>query len=146
MAVMPWKRAIIKRSVLSASLLTCFLLSVGSTLAAQGAGHQAVNCESSAEAKASGIALSHAAAGDLQARAWAYSCVTCHGAGHFATEGIPTLAGMPADDIVKAMLAYASGERPGLLKSQIARGYDEAMLRRIGKWYENLPRDQGGQP
>ncbi len=120
MAVRPWRRSIIKRCMLPASLLACFLLSVGSALAAQRA--------------------------DPQARAWAYSCVTCHGAEHSATKGIPTLAGMPTDDIVKAMLAYASGERPGLLKRQISRGYDEAMLRRIGKWYENLPRNQGGQP
>lgn len=125
MAVMPWKRVTIKPSVLPASLLTCFLLSVGSALAAQGAGNQ----ES-----------------DPQARAWAYSCVTCHGAAHSPTKGIPTLAGMPTDDIVKAMLSYASGERPGLLKLQIARGYDEAVLRRIGKWYENLPRSQEEQP
>ncbi|MFW7341971.1 c-type cytochrome [Pollutimonas sp. H1-120] len=86
------------------------------------------------------------AAGDIQAKAWAYSCATCHGVDRSAVQGIPTLAGMPADDIVKAMLAYASGERPGALKGQIARGYDEAVLRRIGQWYESLPRGKAGQP
>lgn len=146
MPVVSLQGAIIKLSRLPAALLICYLLSIGSVLAAQDTGPEAINGDARSEAPASGTGLFQSPGGDLQARAWAYSCATCHGAGHSPTAGIPTLAGMPTDDIVKAMLAYASGERPGLLKRQISRGYDEAMLRRIGKWYENLPRDQGGQP
>lgn len=128
------------------AMLACLLLCIQSALAAAGVDHESVNGQAGSEAPAIAAGSDSAAAGDTQARAWAYSCATCHGAAHSAVQGIPTLAGMPADDIVKAMLAYAGGERPGVLKGQIARGYDEAVLHRIAQWYENLPRDKAGQP
>lgn len=121
------------------AMLACLFLCSGPAFAAQGMEPEAVNGRSGPEAPVF-------AAGDVQARSWAYSCATCHGTTRSAVQGIPTLAGMPADDIVKAMLAYASGERPGVLKGQIARGYDEAVLRRIGQWYESLPSAKAGQP
>ncbi|TEA77135.1 c-type cytochrome [Allopusillimonas ginsengisoli] len=120
MLVMRWKGAIITLKRWPVGLAICVALGVSPACIAQ-------------------------TTGDLQARDWAYSCATCHGIGHSAVKNIPTLAGMPADDIVKAMQAYASGERPGLLKQQMARGYDEAVLRRIGAWYESQPRDKEAQ-
>lgn len=128
------------------AMLACLLLCIEPSLAAQGVDPEAVNGQAGSDAPAIAAGSDSAAAGDIKAMAWAYSCATCHGTARSAVQGIPTLAGMPADDIVKAMLAYASGERPGALKGQIARGYDEAVLRRIGQWYESLPRGKAGQP
>ncbi len=96
--------------------------------------------------RTAGATVSRQKTGDTQARAWAYSCATCHGAERSAVQGIPTLAGMPASQLVQAMQDYASGERPGLLMSQIARGYDEAVLQRIGAWYESQSRNTQEQP
>ncbi|MGB3289703.1 MAG: hypothetical protein WBA83_10540 [Burkholderiaceae bacterium] len=144
MAVTPRKKTRAKPGGWPAAISACLLLCVGPALSATSVGSEAIDGRAGPEAPAvaKGPDL---AARDIQARAWASSCATCHGAERSAVRGIPTLAGMPADDIVKAMLAYASGERPDVLKGQIARGYDEAVLRRIGAWYESLP-SEGDQP
>lgn len=75
---------------------------------------------------------------DFQAMGWASACVTCHG-GAQAVEGssVASLAGMPAAELVEKMTVFASGDIPGSLMQQLARGYDKETLTRIGQWYES---------
>lgn len=76
---------------------------------------------------------------DIEAMTWAAACVTCHGAAD-DVEGsrISSLAGMPADEFVSRMKQIAASEREGALMPQLARGYDEDALVRMGKWFEKL--------
>lgn len=73
------------------------------------------------------LALSAAfpAAGETPAPLAAYACGGCHGVGAQGAGGVPALAGRPKDEIVSAMAAFRSGERPGTIMGRIARGYSE---------------------
>jgi cytochrome c553 len=82
------------------------------------------------------------AAIDFQAMSWASSCVTCHGAETpIKGSSVVSLVGMPAGAIESAMRAYASGERAGPLMQQIAKGYDEATIKRIAQWYASIKKE-----
>ncbi len=76
---------------------------------------------------------------DLQTMSWASACFTCHGAAE-EVEGsrIGVLAGMPADEFVTKMKNMAASTTPGALMPQLARGYDETQLVRLGQWFEKL--------
>jgi cytochrome c553 len=79
------------------------------------------------------------AAPDFQAMGWAFSCITCHGGADAASgSGFPRLVDLPAGEIQAAMREFAAGSRPGLLMPQIAKGYDEATIERIAKWFESI--------
>lgn len=88
--------------------------------------------------------LAHASEGyvDPQAEVWAAACLTCHSAPQAADQRIiPSLFGVPAESIQAQMKAYASGEKPGLLMQQLAKGYDPEVLRRIALWFQNQPKE-----
>lgn len=79
---------------------------------------------------------------DFQAMSWAAACVTCHGAAEpVAGSTVASLAGMDADELVGKMEAFATGDTPGSLMQQLARGYDADVLRRIAGWYEQLGKE-----
>ena len=83
-----------------------------------------------------------AAAIDFQAMSWASSCVTCHGAeAPVKGSSVVSLVGLPPGAIESTMKAYASGERPGPLMRQIAKGYDEATIKRIAQWYASIKKE-----
>lgn len=87
-------------------------------------------------AAATAVADNHAS--EAQVRTWASACLTCHSApkGQEAN-AIPSLYGKSATEIQNAMRAYASGDRPGLLMQQLAKGYDEDTMRQIALWFQN---------
>jgi cytochrome c553 len=65
--------------------------------------------------------------------------VTCHGAeAPVKGSSVVSLVGLPPGAIESTMKAYASGERPGPLMQQIAKGYDEATIKRIAQWYASI--------
>lgn len=115
-------------------------------LCAPAAIHRALTCILISLAMSGQALRAQEATGDMQARAWAYSCATCHGVAASPVTGIPSLAGIPAKRLVEMMQTYASANRPGVLMSQIARGYDEATVWRIGNWYESLVPDDAKNP
>jgi|SRR5690625_729688 len=80
---------------------------------------------------------------DFRAMGWASSCITCHGAGPDPVPGqtISNIAGMDVDDFIEKMENMHYVERPGILMVQIAKGYDEEIIRGIAEWYAK----QGGQ-
>lgn len=70
----------------------------------------------------------------------AQSCGGCHG-----TEGrleidrtFMPLAGMPAEQFLKAMLDFRDKRRPSTLMGSIAAGYSEAELKAMGEYYQNV--------
>lgn len=75
---------------------------------------------------------------DFQAMGWASACVTCHGATTQALPGqvIPPIAGRPVDEFLDQMQRFHQSDEPGVLMTQITRGYDADVLRRIAQWYE----------
>lgn len=79
---------------------------------------------------------------DSQAEVWATACLSCHSAPQASDQRhIPSLYGMQASRIESQMRAYASGEKPGLLMQQLAKGYDPDVLHRIALWFQNTPKE-----
>lgn len=86
------------------------------------------------------VANDHAS--EAQVRTWASACLTCHSAPQGKeANAIPSLYGKSANDIQNAMRAYASGEKPGLLMQQLAKGYDEDTIRQIALWFQNASKE-----
>jgi cytochrome c553 len=74
----------------------------------------------------------------LAARTLAATCGTCHGTDGRAAPGataVPPLAGVPAAQIVERVNAFRSGERPSTVMQQIAKGYSEAQIEQIARWF-----------
>lgn len=62
-----------------------------------------------------------------QAALLASSCSGCHGEGGSAN-GIPSLAGMPADVLETKLLAYRDDRDGGSAMHRMARGYSERQI------------------
>jgi sulfide dehydrogenase cytochrome subunit len=58
----------------------------------------------------------------------ALSCGGCHGVGATGQGAIAPLAGRPQAELVAAMRAFRSNERPGTIMGRIARGYTDAEI------------------
>jgi cytochrome subunit of sulfide dehydrogenase len=78
----------------------------------------------------------------LAAPAWALgdsppgaaSCLGCHPA---AADGgpVPTLAKLPAQQIVTALQGYRSGTRAATVMDRIAKGFSDEEIDAIAQWY-----------
>ncbi|MGL4285702.1 MAG: c-type cytochrome [Phreatobacter sp.] len=63
----------------------------------------------------------------------ALACGGCHPA---STGGlVPPLAGMPADAITAAMLAFRAGARPATVMDRIAKGFSEDEIKALADWF-----------
>lgn len=69
------------------------------------------------------------------ARSLAATCSTCHTRGGARDAAIAPLEGRSAADIVRDMRAFRSGERAGTVMPQLARGYTDADIAAIARWY-----------
>jgi cytochrome c553 len=47
---------------------------------------------------------------------------------------VPRIAGRPAAEIVAAMDAFRSGQKPATVMDRIAKGFSEAETRAIAEW------------
>lgn len=63
----------------------------------------------------------------------ASACSGCHAPPRMES-AVPSLSGLAAADIVEAMLAFRSGERPATVMDRIAKGFSEEEVRRIADW------------
>ena len=70
------------------------------------------------------------------ARNLAATCAGCHGTGGMSSAGMPRLAGMPRDQLKRALQDYKSGVRTGTVMPQLAKGYTDAQIDAIAAWYE----------
>ncbi len=64
----------------------------------------------------------------------AASCTGCHAAAAMIETRVPRIAGRPAADIVAAMDAFRSGQKPATVMDRIAKGFTEAEIRAIAEW------------
>ncbi len=64
----------------------------------------------------------------------AASCLGCHPA-TAKDSPVPTLAKLPARQIVTALQAYRSGTRPATVMDRIAKGFSDEEIDAIALWY-----------
>jgi|YelNatPaOPRAMG01_1025707.scaffolds.fasta_scaffold02089_13 cytochrome c553 len=69
------------------------------------------------------------------AQSLAATCFNCHGPHGVSTTAIPSLAGRPAASIVSLMTEYKSGQRPGTIMPQIAKGYTDTQIQLIAEYF-----------
>jgi cytochrome subunit of sulfide dehydrogenase len=88
-------------------------------------------------------------AATLQLRSLAATCAQCHGTDGHAPPGsaMRSLAGMPAPYLVEQMIAFKTGVRPGTVMPQLAKGYSEAQIARLGAYFaQQQPAASGAKP
>ena len=73
----------------------------------------------------------------LYLQSLAATCAACHGTNGRAVAGpgLPALAGMDKDDLVRRMRAFKSGGRPATVMQQISLGYSDAQIERIAGYF-----------
>ena len=64
----------------------------------------------------------------------ASSCSGCHPPSASAETKVPPLRGQNPADIVAAMEAFRSGERPSTVMGRIAKGFSDDEIRAIAAW------------
>jgi len=64
----------------------------------------------------------------------AASCTGCHATSAKVETNVPQIAGRGAAEIVAAMEAFRSGQKPATVMDRIARGFTEAEIRAIAEW------------
>ncbi|MGF1526740.1 MAG: c-type cytochrome [Candidatus Competibacterales bacterium] len=76
----------------------------------------------------------------------AASCSGCHGSTGTAPAAVPSLEGLSADHIRRAMLDYRADRRPATVMNRIAKGYSEAdievLARHLARRADNAPQEQ----
>ena len=75
------------------------------------------------------------AAGAADAPAGAASCSGCHPASRTADTIVTRLTGRKPNDVVEAMQAFKSGQRPSTVMDRIAKGFSEDEIKAIAAWY-----------
>ncbi len=73
----------------------------------------------------------------LYVRSLAATCANCHGTQGKAVDGsaVPTLAGMPRDQMVASLKAFKSGARPATIMHQLSKGYTDAQIEQIAAYF-----------
>lgn len=79
-------------------------------------------------------------AATLEAEALAAPCAGCHRQAPSGGDGIPSLAGLTADEIATRLLAYKRDEVQGTLMNRLARGYSDAQIARLAEILGTPPR------
>ncbi len=74
---------------------------------------------------------------NLNVRALAATCATCHGTDGRAVPGeaMARLAGLSKDRIVTQMQAFRDGTRPATVMHQIAKGYSDAQIDTLAAYF-----------
>ena len=80
------------------------------------------------------FALAVAATAAPMAPPGAASCTGCHAADPKIETRVPRIAGRPPAEIVAAMEAFRSGQKPATVMDRIAKGFSDAEIRAIADW------------
>jgi cytochrome subunit of sulfide dehydrogenase len=81
------------------------------------------------------VSLAAAQAASPEPPAGASSCTGCHPANAGVETPVPRLAGRNAAEIVAAMAAFRSGQRPASVMNRIAKGFAIEDIQAIAAWY-----------
>jgi cytochrome c553 len=73
----------------------------------------------------------------LYLRTLAASCAQCHGTDGRTAAGapLPTLAGMPREQLLAQLQAFKAGTRPSTIMQQLAKGYSDAQLAQLAGYF-----------
>lgn len=90
------------------------------------------------------LSLAAAAAGGhaqdaMLARNLAATCANCHGTTGIAKGEMKSIAGRPADELLKLVADFKSGAQPATIMHQIAKGYTDEQMRLIAGFYAAQP-------
>lgn len=69
----------------------------------------------------------------------AQTCAACHGTGGSSVALTPSIAGMDAEHFVETMTEFKTGERRGTVMDRVAKGYSEAELERMARYFASQP-------
>lgn len=83
-------------------------------------------------------AVAFAAESDIQAAVMANPCAGCHGTDGKSTGTIPPIDSLSSSYISSAMKAFKSDQRPGSVMNRIAKGYTDAEIDLIAKYFESV--------
>ena len=72
---------------------------------------------------------------DTKARNIAATCANCHGTDGVSVGDLPSLAGKPREEIVRAMQEFKSGARPATIMNQLAKGYTDEQIEALAGWF-----------
>lgn len=93
---------------------------------------------------AAALALAAAAAHAQEnpvARSLAATCASCHGTdGRSVTTEVPSLAGLPKEQIVTQMKAFRDGTQPATVMPQLAKGYSDAQIELLADYFSRRQR------
>lgn len=65
----------------------------------------------------------------------ASSCSGCHPVSASVDTPVKRLVGRNADEIVAAVKAFRSGEKPATIMDRIAKGFTDDEIKKIADWY-----------
>ncbi len=65
----------------------------------------------------------------------ASACSGCHAIAAATVTPVPRLVGRKPADIIAAMAAFKSGQRPATVMDRIAKGFSDDEIRAIAEWY-----------
>lgn len=74
-------------------------------------------------------------AGGSSAATLAAPCAGCHGAGGKSKGAAPSIAGLSAEAITKAMTEFKSGARKATVMDRIAKGYDDEDVAKLAAYF-----------
>lgn len=78
-----------------------------------------------------------AASAQLRVRSLAAQCAQCHGTDGHAVAGneVPGIAGMPAGYLAEQLRAFRAGTRPATVMQQLAKGYSDAQIEQLARYF-----------
>lgn len=66
----------------------------------------------------------------------AATCANCHGTdGRSVTKDVPSLAGMPRQDIAASLRAFKAGTKPATVMHQLAKGYTDPQIDALAAYF-----------
>ncbi|OOG60789.1 c-type cytochrome [Polaromonas sp. C04] len=73
----------------------------------------------------------------LYLQSLAATCAACHGTDGRAVAGpgVPALAGMDKDDLVRRLHAFKSGARTATVMQQISMGYSDVQIEQVAGYF-----------
>jgi sulfide dehydrogenase cytochrome subunit len=82
-----------------------------------------------------GVAPYGATAFGADAPPGASACSGCHPASRGVDSAVPRLIGRDAAQLVSALQAFRSGQRPSTVMDRIAKGFSDDEVKAIAAWY-----------
>lgn len=91
----------------------------------------------------SSISLADAQNPIIDGTALSWQCAPCHGTnGQEFTEAMPTIAGMPENQIIESMIAFREGTRPAIIMDRVSRGFTDEEIKAMAAFFTKQPKKQ----